>query len=100
MKPLYGNMDDAQYIKELEARCLNGVAKIDRLTAEVSELKEDSHKAVQREIERIRDEFRVKEVHERRGGADYLLPIENVYSTPQGLVVIVSAVSGTQELST
>ena len=34
MKPLYGNMDDAQYIKELEARCCRAVEKIERLTAE------------------------------------------------------------------
>ena len=33
MKPLYGNIDDAQYIKELEARCCMGVEKVDRLTA-------------------------------------------------------------------
>ena len=40
MKPLYGNVDDAQYIKELEARCCRAVEKIERLTAENSAMRE------------------------------------------------------------
>ena len=39
MKPLYGNIDEAQYIKELEARCCLAVEKIERLSCENERLK-------------------------------------------------------------
>lgn len=85
-----GNVPPRERPTALHHGMLNEALKeLQRLNAQIEDMKHKRHADFMREINRIRNEFKVKEVRGRREGFDYLLQTLEAHNTPDGIIVVV-----------